>query len=186
VARIPRTWLKAMNMIVICGAGAELGMRLRLSNVLQGVSFVCLKSREYNCELLEQKDEMLLEGKSCLLVDVCAETGATLAGSATSVRLYGGKVLGALVLVAVYAKMNGRIIPRLPLGFGVVSCTQEAVDYFTPDQCLTCSRGATKYKQPIIQTQSGESPDVGQEDSVIQPSKSKVDITDRILSGMIG
>ena len=139
-AHIPRDWRRAITALVVPEAATDLGERL--ATMLE-VEVVHLKSLEFDCDLATPIQHSFLKGRDCLIADVCVETGATLAASAATVRLYGGNVLGALVVVEICSRTNGRHIPHLPVGAEVVSCTEVFIDCFTPDKCPTCTRGGT-------------------------------------------
>lgn len=136
--QIPRDWRRTTEVIVAPGAaGGKLAVSL--GRVIE-VPVVLLLNREQNCDPVDQEQAHEMKGKKCLLIDVCTETRATMAGAAATVLQYRGSVIGALVIIVIKSKTNGRGMVHLPLGFEVRGCVERAIDYYTADHCPLCNR----------------------------------------------
>jgi len=136
VAKLSRPVRRA-TQVVLCpkGPGSVLGKRV--AEILK-LPRVRTHGRERDCELVNKKEAKELQGRTCLLVDACCDTAATLASLARTAQLCGANVSAALVLVMLERKLDGFPIPRLPLAFDVVSYTTKEVCHWTPNQCPSC------------------------------------------------
>lgn len=137
VTRLPPPY-NEMTQVVLCpiGPGSVLGERVAEK---MNVPFVLAYGRDQNCELIyEEQAGTRLNGKVCLLVDVCGETMATLAGLSATAKLHGANVCAALVLMVLQRIIDGRRIPTLPLDFPVVSYAIRNGELWTSSQCPSC------------------------------------------------
>lgn len=139
VAQALEVWPDRLRECVVVAPSAAGRLGAMVSEALGlDVTTISLKSRADGCEPATRQDEDRLQGSRCLLVDNCIETGATFVSAANTIWTHGGLVIGGIVLVEIKARTNGRKQHRLPLLFKVVSCTEQLIDYYTPDKCPAC------------------------------------------------
>jgi hypothetical protein len=137
-AEIPEAWRDTTEFLVAPGfVGGELATGL---GAILGIPVVRLFNRAQNCDPIDQKQASEMKGKRCLLIDVCVETRATIAGAAATILQYRGSIIGALAIMDIKSNTNGRGPVRLPLGFEVKSCISRSISYYTSDQCPVCKR----------------------------------------------
>lgn len=136
VARLPPVCHKSTQVVLSpAGPGTVLGESVAKC---LGVPFVRAFGRDGNCELVESQDSEKLCGRTCLMVDMCGDTMATLAGLETTARLCGAKVCAALILLIIQRVVDGQKTPTLPLNFAVVSYAMRIREIWTPEQCPSC------------------------------------------------